>query len=275
MRRILLALAAAFSAGAQLREAVTLHAGFEGGPNASFAIGDPRLYSAESYKVQGEARPGLGSPELTIARGAGKFGDALRFTKKNTRAVFYRAGKNVEFDPRNWSGTVSFWLKLDPDKDLEPGFCDPIQITDDAYNDSAIWVDFTKDDKPRHFRLGVFGDLKAWNPENLPPDKNPNFMNRLVTVRKTPFSAGEWTHVVATWSGLGSGQGSAQLYLNGQSQGEAKGISEPFTWDFARAAIRLGLNYTGLFDELVAFRRPLSGSEVRSLYSGGVPALHK
>ena len=44
-------------------------------------------------------------------------------------------------------------LKLDPETDLEPGFCDPLQITDKAYNDSAVWVDFPKDDIPRHFRL--------------------------------------------------------------------------------------------------------------------------
>ncbi len=40
-------------------------------------------------------------------------------------------------------GTVSFWLNLSPEKDLEPGFCDPIQITDTTYDDAALWVDFS------------------------------------------------------------------------------------------------------------------------------------
>src|SRR2546425_1190803 len=83
-----------------------------------------------------------------------------------------------------------------PAQDLEPEFADPIQVTDKAYNDSAIWVDFTRDDKPRHFRLGVFGDLTVWNPTNLPNDKNPAFASRLITVAKPPFRRGTWTHVV-------------------------------------------------------------------------------
>jgi len=40
---------------------------------------------------------------------------------------------------------------------------------------------------PRHFRLGVLGALKAWNPANTAPDKNPDFNNRLVVVKRTPF----------------------------------------------------------------------------------------
>ena len=75
------------------------------------------------------------------------------------------------------------------EKDLKPGFCDPIQITDKAYNDSAIWADFTKDDKPRHFRLGVFGALKSWNPENLPTDRNSVFLKRLVVVKRGLYHA--------------------------------------------------------------------------------------
>ena len=62
------------------------------------------------------------------------------------------------------------------------------QITDKAYNNSAIWVDFTKDERPRHFRLGVFGELKSWNPNNLPGDKNPAFGARLVVEPKHPFA---------------------------------------------------------------------------------------
>jgi hypothetical protein len=105
---------------------------------------------------------------------------------------------------------------LDPQKDLAPGFCDPIQITDKDYNDSAIWVDFTKDEVPRHFRLGVFGELKAWNPSNLAPDKNPDFLRRLVVVERPPFTRETWTHVVVTWSDLGSERGISALYLNGK-----------------------------------------------------------
>ena len=79
-----------------------------------------------------------------------------------------------------------------------------------------------------------------------------------------------------TFSGLGSGNGVAKLYLNGRLQGTAQGIREPFTWDIARAAIRLGVNYVGLYDEVAAFNRPLSESEIQKLYQlkKGVRQLH-
>ncbi|MFN0170186.1 MAG: LamG-like jellyroll fold domain-containing protein [Bryobacteraceae bacterium] len=260
-----------------LESALTFHAAFDGGTDAAFALGDKRLYTADDYKVQDQATPGLGNPDVEIARGQGRFGDALHFRKKNSKAIFYHATSNVAFDPKNWNGAVSFWLKLDPDQDLEPGYCDPIQVTDKAYNDSAIWVDFTKDDKPRHFRLGVFGDLKTWNPQDVPPDKNPDFVKRLVIVKKTPFSREKWTHVAVTHSGLGSGNGSARLYLNGQLQGSAQGIKEPFTWDMKKGAIRLGLSYVGRFDDLALFNRELTEAEVKALYrlKKGVAELHK
>lgn len=98
---------------------------------------------------------------------------------------------------------MSFWLQLDPTTDLEPGFCDPIQITDSAYNDAAIWVDFTKDN-PRDFRLGIIGDLKSWNPDNTPPDMNPEFERRLIKVTQPPFARGKWTHVLINSFGLSS-----------------------------------------------------------------------
>ena len=259
-----------------VKRALTFHASFEDGPDADFALGDRRLYTAPSYQEQDQARPGIGNPEVQIVAGAGRFGHALKFHKKNTHAIFYRAGKNVAFADNNWSGTVSFWLNLSPDQDLEPGFCDPIQITDKAYNDSAVWTDFTKDDKPRHFRLGVFGDLEAWNPEKLEPDQNPVFSGRLVAVTKPPFNRGTWTHVVATYSGLGKGAGVAKLYLNGELQGTSEEIGEAFTWDMAQATFRIGVNYVGLFDEAALFNRALDDEEVLALHKleGGVASLH-
>lgn len=244
------------------------HASFDHGVEADFAKGDKRLHSATSYKKREDARAGLHHPDIEVAKGAGRFGDALRFLKKNERAVYYPAAGNVNFANGNWQGTISFWLSLDPETDLAPGFCDPLQVTDADYNDGAIWVDFTKDDKPRHFRLGVFGDLDKWNPGNVPPDKNPAFMQRLVVVRKTPFARGKWTHVAIAHESLGSGHGRATLYLNGELMGTTEQIREPFTWDMARSALRLGVNYVGLFDELSVYSRPFTAAQVKAIYQG-------
>lgn len=259
--------AAGQAAGADLRSDLTFHANFDGGTDAVAGDGDRRIYSAASYKDQDAAQPGLKGTDVVLDEQAGRSGGALRFTRQNTKAVFYKAAKNVPFDPQGWTGTIAFSLSLDPETDLAPGYCDPLQVTDKDYNNAAIWVDFTKDDRPRHFRLGVFGDLKVWNPQNLEPDKNPAFLNRLVVVKETPFAKGKWTHVAIVHAGLG-GDGKAALYLNGKLQGRREGIREPFTWDVPRGAIRLGLSYTGLFDDLMVFRRVLNDEEIARVAKG-------
>ena len=266
MLRYLLATAAALSLSAQVPSGLIFHASFES-ETAKVAKGDARLHSAPNYKQQSAAKPGLAAaPNAKLAPGEGRNGSgALRFSAKNENAVFYRADKNVAFNPKNWTGTISFFLKLDPETELAPGFCDPIQVTDKAYNDSAIWVDFTKDDKPRHFRLGVFGELKAWNPSNADSAKNPDFNNRLVVVKKTPFARDRWTHVAITHQSLGSGKGTATLYLDGTPVGTTPSIAESFAWDPALSALRLGVNYVGLMDDVMVFNRALTADEIQKL----------
>jgi hypothetical protein len=258
------AAAAAATIPAALRPHLTLHASFDKGIDADTARGEGRLWSAPDYKQQANANPGTGNTDAAIEKGSGVAGsDALRFRSKNTRDLFFRGDRHV----KPAAGTISFWLRVDPQKDLAPGFTDPIQVTDKAYNDSAIWVDFTKDEVPRHFRLGVFGELKSWNPANTPPDKNPAFERRLITVKQPPFTGDKWTHVAVTWSGLGGGKGSAALYLNGKLVSTAAEIAEPFEWDPSRVAIRLGVNYIGLMDEIAVFDRTLSAGDVAALHT--------
>jgi hypothetical protein len=258
--------------------ALTFHASFDNGPDADFGSGDRKIYAAPSYKALQYAIPGIGNRDVVIAKGQGRFGDALEFRKRNTVATFFKAEKNVPYSTRDWSGTVSFWLNLSPDQDLEPGYCDPIQLTDKEYNNAAIWTDFTRDDKPRRFRLGVFGDLMAWNPKNLPPEQNEAFNERTIAIAKPPFTRGSWTHVALTWTGLNSSNGGvARLYLNGRLAGSAKDIREPFTWNLAQSTIRLGVNYVGLWDELSVFGRALEDLEIAYLYGlkNGVRSLHR
>lgn len=267
-RQILLtcaALCCGFAQADDWQKEVVFRASFDGSPDARVAGGDPKLYHAASYKDGEAATPGLDGTDVRLAPGAGRTGDALHFTRKNTKAVFFKAQGNVPFEPNGWSATVSFWLKLDPDRDLEPGWCDPLQLTDKAYNDCAIWVDFTKDDKPRHFRLGVFGALKSWDPTNKGSDGNPAFDGRLVRVSRPPFTRERWTHVAITLNRLGRGAGAAELFLDGKSQGAARNITEPFPWDITKASLRLGIDYVGYMDDLAIFRRPLNAAEIAAL----------
>src|SRR5690242_3652696 len=128
MKQCLFALGLACAVhAADWKQDVVFRATFDGSLDARVAAGDPKIYSAPSYKEQSTAKPGIEGTDVIQAKGQGRSGDALRFTRKNTRAVFYKAQRNVPFDAKNWSGTISFWLQLDPEQDLEPGFCDPMQ----------------------------------------------------------------------------------------------------------------------------------------------------
>jgi hypothetical protein len=267
-RILILCCAATLLATAQSPPGLTFHASFDDDRslNAKFALGDARIYSAPSYKELSKAQPGTSlAPAAVLAPNAGRKGHALRFTQPNKNALFFYANGNVAFSPNNWTGTISFWLSVDPETELHPNYTDPLQITDKDYNDSAIWTDFTKDDKPRHFRLGIFGALKTWNPTNKNPDQNPDFLSRLVVVRQPPFAKGKWTHIAITHEKLGSGKGQATFYLNGQKIGDTPAITEPFAWEMDKATIRLGVAYTGLLDELMIFNRPLTAKEIQQM----------
>jgi hypothetical protein len=262
----------ATAAEPSLRESLTFHASFDNSPNADHARGDRTLYTATSMK-RGDARPGL-PKGVVIAKGEGRRGDALHFVTKNNAVVFFHAAKNIAYARKDWSGTVSFWLSLDPEQDLEPGYTDPIQITDRAWNDAGLWVDFS-DKSPRHFRLGACADLTAWNPTNedfekMTPNERPIF-----DAGKAPFAAGKWSHVAITFEHFNTGHddGVATLYLDARRRGSVQGRNQTFTWDPSKAAILMGLSFTGLLDELAIFDRALSDVEIQALHkTGGVPA---
>ena len=112
-----------------LGEALTFHSSFNSETDADFGLGDSKIYSAPSYDELEKAEAGIHNPDIVLAADEGRFGSALRFQKKNETALFYRAENNMTFSNQNWSGTLSFWLRLTPEEDLEPGFCDPIQVT--------------------------------------------------------------------------------------------------------------------------------------------------
>jgi hypothetical protein len=254
----------------ELKGALTLYASFNYGIDADIAQGDPKLYTVMNRRQLDSARPGLHKDSVAYTSQEGKTGGALKFSGKTKGSLFYKSAGNIAYDTLNWNGAISFWLKLDPNTDLRPGYCDPIQITDVSYNDASIWVDFTKT-LPRAFRLGVIEDRNAWNPNPEGPDnENPKFLDLLVSLDAPPFNRNRWTHVLINYSGLNSKQGMAELYVNGRLVGSRNGITNPFSWDIERSNIYLGLSYIGLFDELSLFNRSLTQEEIDALYNGQV-----
>lgn len=263
-------------AAGRLREiaaALTFFAGFDEGFEADYSRGSAQLFTAPSYEQLVQSQPGMLRKDVQRVEGKGVYGDAIEFRQKDPAVLYYLSEKNVDYRSQDWSGTISLWLSLDPEQDLEPGFCDPIQITDAGYNDAALWVDFS-DRNPRTFRMGLYGDLNVWNPKNIPPDVNPDFQNRLLTAKDRPFRRDNWTHVVISFSNLNGESGRASFYINGLHQGD-RNIPEPFTWEVAKSRIFLGLNYIGRMDEISIFDRSLTPEEVMTLYQlpGGVRQL--
>ena len=175
-----------------LKKSLTFYASFDNGTNADIAKGDKQLYTLINKKSKlGNHTDGM----THLMKGAGLSGNALMFSKRNAKWLFYDGNKNFHFAEKNWSGSVSFWIKVDPINKLDPGYVDPIQITPNTWNDASFFVDFDKGGQPRPFRLGAFADKSVWNPDNkeIPEPERP-----LVTAKSNPFSDKKWTHVAFT-----------------------------------------------------------------------------
>ncbi len=259
----------AHAADSSLESALTFYASFDSGTDADLAKGDKRLFTL----VDKQPKAGNHTEGMTLlAKGKGLSGGALHFTKRKAKWLLYDGAKNFHFAEKNWSGTVSFWLKVDPVNELDPGYVDPIQITPNTWNDASFFVDFNKDGNPRAFRLGAFADRAVWNPtkKEVPEPQRP-----LVPAKSHPFSKDKWTHVAFTWERFNTGKkdGVAMLYLNGKKEGSITGWNQQFSWGGKEHRVLIGLNYMGLFDELACFNRALSAKEIKRIHTNQAPLL--
>jgi len=263
-----------------LREALTFHASFDQSIDADAAGGDSALWHAPEIEQRAGAKKGLPPGGRVVHEpDTGRFGGALRFTASEGPMVFFRASGNIPMPRKDWSGTVSFWLKTDPANDLREGFCDPIQITSKKWDDAAMFVEFEKRATGIPFRLGVYADHAVWNPtgrkfESIPPAERP-----LITVQRPPFAADRWVHVAFVFEHFNSDEpnGAVTLFLDGKPMGNLTPRTQTFTWDPNQSAIMLGLGYVGHMDDLAIFHRALTGSEILSIATSneGIAALTK
>ncbi|MBL9202986.1 MAG: hypothetical protein JNL39_20925 [Opitutaceae bacterium] len=279
---VLFAFVVGFAAvrGADLRDALVFHAPFDASADAAFARGDRRVFTAVDRAKRDAAAPGLPSDGTArLASGAGRFGGALEFRGATKQQVFFRGPANVGFVAGPWSGSVSLWLRLDPDRDLAPGYCDPFQFVGAKWGDGALFVEFTKDHNPRHFRYGIFPVTKFWNPQNKKLEEMADTERPMVPVRRPIFGRDRWTHILVTFANLNSGRadGRGALYVDGERIGASEGWNHTFNWaDPAQTALTLGLNYTGLIDDVAIFDRELTAAEARVIFAlpRGIAQLH-
>jgi hypothetical protein len=271
MKPLVLAFFLASSVSAQdaLKSALVFHASFDTGLNADFSTGDPACV----LKKGKDLVPAAFNDDVKLDPAGGKFGACLHFPKKGATRPQFSGVNMLGYNAKSWSTTVSLWLRLTPDQDLEPGYCDPIQIVGDDGKKGFIFLEWSKDETPRFFRYAIRPLQEIWDPKNvgwgeIPFDKRP-----MVQVAKAPFNRDTWTHAVFTLDKVNeatASKPSGSLYLNGQLQGRIENWDLRFAWDPAQVALVLGASYVGRIDDLAVFNRSLSDAEVTTLH--GLPA---
>jgi hypothetical protein len=249
---------------ARLKQALTLHASFDSGLDADFSRGDSACYVQQGKELIKAAA----NDDVKIAAGEGKFGGALHFPKKSNYRPSYKDGGVLGYNDKSWSASVSVWLRLNPDKDLEPGYCDPVQIIGDDNRKGFIFLEWSKDETPRLFRYAMRPLFHIWNPDNLQWADIPENKRPMVQVAKAPFSRETWTHAVFTIENVNdkTRARSGKLFLNGKRQGAIENWDLTFDWDPSRVMLVLGAAYVGHLDDLAVFNRALNDNEVRLLY---------
>ena len=262
-----------------LGRSLAFHVSFDTGPNADFARGDRTLYSYSTSQERAKGGVvGLPNDEVKITKGSGRFQSALLFTKKSNVRPFFKDGGNIGYNASAWNYSVSVWLRISPDVDLEPGYCDPVQFVGNDGNKGFIFLEWDKDSKPRYFRYAIRPLLEIWDPgkvgwANLPFEKRP-----MVQVERAPFSHAHWTHVVFTAENINSKTAKplGRLYIDGQLQGAIQNWDLSFGWTPDAALLVLGAAYIGHLDDLSIFDRGLTDDEVKALYNlpTGVRELH-
>jgi hypothetical protein len=257
-----------------LKSALVFHASFDSGLNADFSTGDPACVVKKGKALA----PAVFNEEVKLDPAGGKFGGCLHFPKKGATRPQFSGVKVLGYNDKSWSTTVSLWLSLTPDEDLEPGYCDPIQIVGDDGKKGFIFLEWSKDETPRFFRYAIRPLQEIWDPTNVGWGEIPFEKRPMVQVAKAPFNRDAWTHAVFTLDKVNeatAAKPSGSLYLNGQLQGRIEGWDLRFAWDPAQVALVLGASYVGRLDDMAVFNRALSDAEVQQLFAldGGVSRL--
>lgn len=232
-----------------------LYASFDAGPNADVSRGDA-VASVNDALVLHDSQGGrFGGAMVFSARDNGWAEDELTFAARD----------NFPYSPAGFDGTVSLWLRGDPDADLAPEYpVDPFHVSRHPA-DASFYLDLTKPNdwrygSPRKLRFGFYNDSPAQN----------MFQNgQLIVVGELDWNDGRWHHVAATWKNANSGKadGEAAVYIDGELRGTMAGYEHRLTWGLAELRIGLGQRYVGAIDEFLVLDAALSPEQVRQLHA--------
>jgi len=252
------------AAKSTLAGSLTLHAPFDQTLDAAFARGDRTCYVRQGKELH---RAGS-NDNAKLAAGEGRFGGALHFPHKSSYRPAFRDDGVLGYNGTDWDATVSVWLRLNPDEDLEPGYCDPVQIVGDDSKKGFVFLEFSKDETPRFFRYAIRPLFEIWNPNDVSWADIPFEQRPMVQVERPTFSRDRWKHVVFTLQNVNNPDEpqSGRVYLNGELQGVIQNWQLTFGWDSSQVLLVLGAAYVGYLDDLAVFGRALSDAEVKQVY---------
>ena len=261
---VLTSFTVAAQSAAPLKQALTFHASFDKGLDADFSRGD------KACLVRGKQGtvPAALNEELKLVPDGGRFGGGLHFTKKGTTQPRFKDAGVLNYNATNWNASVSVWLRLDPDKDLAPGYCDPVQIVGDDTKKGFIFLEWSKDESPRHFRYAIRPLEQIWNPNKLDWAKMTAAQRPAVNLERAPFSRAAWTHAVFTLENVNdkAKKPVGRLYLNAKLMGTIENWDLTLGWNPDAVALVLGASYVGHLDDLAVFNRALTDAEVKQLF---------
>ena len=249
-----------------LRNALTFYASFDESLAPDVGTGPIKTrFTDEKDATKFSFEDGFDKTVYRIAKGKGVAGggclEAIDVLPRRGR-FFYPAKDNLAYKKGGWGGACSIWINMDPAA-LKLTFCDPVQITHKGANNGGVWFDFN-DAKPRDMRMGVFPAV----PEGGVGAKESDADAPMVWVKQVLFKAGEWHHIVLSWSNFDTGKkdATATLYIDGKKIGEVKDRAIAMDWDIEKVGIYTAVGYTGLLDEMALFNRALTQDEVTALH---------
>lgn len=223
----------------------------------------------DADRSRGNATARINHQVVRHDKQAGRFGGALVFDARDhgwaEDEFQFEAKGNFPYSQSSFEGTVSLWLRGDPDADLNPEYpVDPFHISRHAA-DGSFYLDLTRPNdwrygSPRKLRFGIYGDS---------PAQDMFVGGQLIVAGELGFSDGGWHHLAATWQNTNSGKedARAELCIDGVLRGWMQGYQHSLTWEIDRLSIGLGQRYVGSLDELLVLDLALSAQEIQQLYS--------
>jgi len=235
----------------------SLYAPFDASMDAAVSRGNPAAL-VNAAVVRHDPRGGRSGGSLVFnARDHGWAEDEFRFAARD----------NFPYRESAFDGTISLWLRCDPDAELAPEYpVDPFHISRHA-SDASFYFDLTKPNdwrygSPRKLRFGYYNDS---------PEQNMFVGGHLIVAGELGWNDGRWHHVVATWRNANSGQpdGAAALYVDGRLRGTMERYEHRLTWNLDAVRIGLGQRFVGGIDELLILDTALPADSVRALFEAG------